>query len=163
MLGKYSVACLLGFALADDHYEEKEGAMLAKATSGDFVSEGMIMEWMGHGEWIGETETKAEDESSDEEVYQAFIMGWKNYNDKAAFENGAWIQNWAQWEDPEATGKYYQMTCNVKFDSSKDAVPQENVVVRETYGTTIDAASITGVLGAPSSIGTAVEDKKIGW
>ena len=110
------------------------------------------MEWKGPAKYDGK-----------EGTFMTFIMGWVTSNDKAAGKNGSWIQNWAQWEDPKATGKYQQMTCNVLFDNTKKVAPPENVLVNETYGTTIDAATITGVLGAPGLIGSTVEDKKIGW
>jgi len=96
--------------------------------------------------------------------FWAFIMGWETSNESAAFENGVWIQNWAQWEDPEATGEYYQMACNVQFDNTKEVAPPPNVVVHETHGTSIDADTLTGALAAPLLIGTATaEDKKVGW
>ena len=41
-----------------------------------------------------------------------FVMRWETYNVMEAFEDGSWIQNWAQWEDEDAPGKYEQMTCN---------------------------------------------------
>ena len=132
----------------------KESAVLAEAVSGDFFSYGHIWEWVG--------EMKTDDGL--EGKFWTSIMRWVTFNESAAFENGVWIQNWAQWEDTEATGKYYQMACNVQFDNTKEVAPPANVVVHETHGTSIDADTLTGALAAPLLIGTGTtEDKKVGW
>ena len=82
----------------------------------------------------------------------AFGMIWETYNEVVAFEDGTWIQNWAQWEDDENAGQYLQMTCNVKFDASKEVSLPANVLIRALGGTSIDHLTVT--TGGPQDIGT---------
>ena len=47
----------------------------------------------------------------------------------------SWIQNYAQWEDPDAPGTYASVTCNVGFDPSLSV--SSKAIVGSFYGQSI--------------------------
>ena len=149
MYKTFYLACILGCAIAEDMMPEmktKEGADLAAASSGDIEAAGKIYEVWAQGK----------DQEDNEFTAIAFSMGWETMNEAAPFENGSWTQNWAQWEDPDAPGTFWNMSCNVKFDSSVEMAKPENVYVRGMKGSNINAATVT--TGGPLAIGTLTEE-----
>lgn len=95
----FYLACILGCAIAEDPVpvmETKEGPALKTATSGDIKSAGAIYE----------THITMKDNDDEMEMI-AFSLGWETSNAVAPFENGSWIQNWAQWEDPDTAGLFW--------------------------------------------------------
>merc|ERR1719367_338976 len=143
----FYLACILGCAIAEAEPEitVKEGASLGTATSGDDSAGGMLYEIQAKGK-----------EEDNEIVMIALSLGWETSNEKAPFENGSWIQNWAQWEDDETPGTWWAVTCNVQFDNTVEVSKQANVTVRGLKGTSIDAATVT--TGGPLAIGTPTEE-----
>ena len=66
-------------------------------------------------------------------------MGWETSGRK--WDDGTFVQNYAEWADPSTPGKLMGFTCNVKFNQDVSAASENDVTIVNTYGS--EDASLT--------------------
>ena len=150
MLSKFIVAACFAAQIAAEMGEDKEVAALNKATSGNFLSAGVIGEWKGAGE-------------DDGTVWEsiAWWIWFDTKNEAGEMVNGSKVQTFAQWEDEEAPGTYYSMTCTASFDPAAKVAADR--IVDSYVGSPVDTKSVTsgkwGDIGLVADSNKAIEEK----
>lgn len=78
-------------------------------------------------EFKGDIDETKHTEGATESVSLEFV--WKTNNDDrdGKFEDGYWIQNYAQWPDVRAEGTYMAVSCNAEWNDSQSYA--ENVII----------------------------------
>ena len=71
--------------------------------------------------------------------YVVLYMGWETTGRK--WGNGTWVQNYAEWANPEEPGKMMGMTCAVKFNQGVSSAPESAIEILNTYGDSMSVSA----------------------
>ena len=151
MLNKFFVASYLAAYVSASEGADKEVAALNAATSGNFMSGGVIGEWKGASEEEGATWESI-----------AWWIWFDTKNETDGLATGSQVQGYAQWEDIENPGVFLSMTCTASYDPSVAAAGRRKVLT--FVGSAIDNAAVTsGVWNAIGKEEDLLEATEAGW